>query len=275
MRYQFRVTDFAKGTLTELNAAEARFAAVLSRPRSIALAGIVGLTALGWAALGLMIADSTGTIWQALCRPASAAGWTAALLAAPMWVAMAPAMMLPTAGPMILTYAEIADTAARKGEPVVSPLVLMAGYLAVWLGFALGAAALQGLLAHAGLLDAGKAGTLVAGVIFVGSGLYQFTALKQACLTKCQRPFPFFFANWTTERRGVLRLGLRQGLTCLGCCWAIMLLMLAVGAMNVVWMAALGVLMTIEKMTSTEKFSEALGVAFVVLGCGLAVVSVL
>jgi predicted metal-binding membrane protein len=179
MRYQFRVTDFAKGTLTDLNAAEARFAAVLSRPRPIALAGIVGLTALGWVALGLMIADSTGPIWQALCRPASAAGWTAALLAAPMWIAMAPAMMLPTAGPMILAYAEIADTAARKGEPVVSPLVLMAGYLAVWLGFALAAAALQGLLAHAGLLD----GTLAAGVIFVGSGLYQFTALKQACLT--------------------------------------------------------------------------------------------
>ena len=112
------------------------------------------------------------------------------------------------------------------------------------------------MLAHAGLLDGGKAGTLVGGMIFVGSGLYQFSALKQACLTKCQRPFPFFFANWTTEASGVLRLGLRQGLTCLGCCWAIMLLMFAVGAMNVVWMAALGVLMTIEKMTTTANSAK-------------------
>jgi predicted metal-binding membrane protein len=185
------------------------------------------------------------------------------------------AMMLPTAGPMILTYSEIADTAARKGETVVSPLVLAAGYLAVWLGFALAAASLQAALAHVGLLKGGKAGPLLAGAIFLGAGFYQFSTLKQACLTKCQRPFPFFFANWTTERFGVLRLGLRQGMTCLGCCWAMMLLMLAVGSMNVVWMAGLGVVMTIEKMTSTERFSEAVGVALLAFGGVLIVASVL
>ena len=183
-----------------------------------------------------------------------------------MWVAMVLAMMLPTAAPMILTYAEIADTAAAKGEPVVSPLVLAAGYLAVWLGFAFEAATLQGTLARAGLLDGGDAGPWLAGAIFIGAGLYQFSALKHACLTQCQRPFPFFFANWTTERLGVLRLGLRQGATCLGCCWAMMLLMLAVGAMNVVWMAALGVVMTIEKLTSTDRFSKAVGLALLALG---------
>ena len=93
------------------------------------------------------------------------------------------------------------------------------------------------------------------------AGLYQFSALKQACLTLCQRPFPFFFANWTTKPRGVFRLGLRQGMYCLGCCWAMMLVMFAVGAMNVVWMAALGVLMTIEKMTTTRAVQPAVGVA--------------
>ena len=98
---------------------------------------------------------------------------------------------------------------------------------------------------------------LFGGAIFLGAGLYQFSALKQACLTLCQRPFPFFFANWTTERSGVFRLGLRQGMLCLGCCWAMMLVMFAVGAMNVVWMAALGVLMTIEKLSTTARFSEA------------------
>ena len=95
------------------------------------------------------------------------------------------------------------------------------------------------------------AGALFSGALFVGAGLYQFSALKHACLTLCQRPFPFFFANWTTEPRGVFRLGLRQGLYCLGCCWAMMLVMFAVGAMNVVWMAALGIVMTVEKMTAT------------------------
>ena len=136
------------------------------------------------------------------------------------------------------------------------------------------AASLQWLLARAGLLDGGSVGRLVGGTIFLGAGLYQFSALKQACLTLCQRPFPFFFSNWTTEPSGVLRLGLRQGMICLGCCWAMMVLMFAVGAMNVVWMAALGVLMTIEKLATTARFSEAVGFVFVAVGFGMVVLSV-
>jgi len=189
-------------------------------------------------------------------------------------MAMTLAMMLPAAGPMILTYAEIADTAARKREPVVSTLVLTAGYVAVWLGVALVAASLQFTLARAGLLDGGSVGRLIGGTIFLGAGLYQFSAFKQACLTICQRPFPFFFSNWTTETSGVFQLGMRQGLVCLGCCWAMMLVMFAVGAMNVVWMAGLGVLMTIEKLTTTPRFSEIVGFAFVSIGFGMVVSSV-
>jgi predicted metal-binding membrane protein len=190
-----------------------------------------------------------------------------------MWVAMVLAMMLPTAGPMILTYAEIADTAGRQREPVVSPLILTAGYVAVWLGFALIAACLQWCLTRAELFEGGSVGRVIGGALFVGAGLYQFSALKRACLTLCQRPFPFFFANWTTERSGVLRLGLRQGMLCLGCCWALMGLMFALGAMNVVWMAALGVLMTIEKLSTTARWSEMFGLAFVAVGSVMIVLS--
>ena len=75
--------------------------------------------------------------------------------------------------------------------------------------------------------------------------------------------------NWTEKPRGVFRLGMRQGLSCLGCCWAMMLVMFAAGAMNVVWMAALGVLMTIEKMMTTPRFSHAVGIAFVAIGLGV------
>jgi predicted metal-binding membrane protein len=188
-----------------------------------------------------------------------------------MWVAMTLAMMLPTAAPMVLTYAEIADTAAHKGEPAASPLSLTAGYAAVWIGFAAVATALQFALTQFALLDAGRANTWLAGAIFLAAGLYQFSKLKHACLTQCQRPFPFFFANWTAEPRGVFLLGLRQGLSCLGCCWAMMLVMFAAGAMSVIWMAALGVLMTVEKMTTTARFSHAVGIAFVAIGLGIAV----
>ena len=275
MRYCFPVTDFIHDhSLRHLSETEARVSAVLAQPKRIALGCIAALTAFGWLALGLMSASSP-LDWQALCQPFALGGFGELALAAPMWMAMTLAMMLPTAGPMILTYAEIADTAARKREPVVSPIVLTMGYVVVWLGFALAAASLQWALARAGLLNGGSVGRLAGGTLFLGAGLYQFSALKQACLTLCQRPFPFFFSNWTTQRSGVFQLGLRQGLLCLGCCWAMMALMLALGAMNVVWMAALGVLMTIEKLSTTARFSEAVGFGFVAVGFGMIVWSVM
>jgi predicted metal-binding membrane protein len=275
MRYLCGVSDFTHDHLvSHLPVAAARLSGALARPKRIAVGCVVVLTALGWMALGLITANFHDS-WEALCRPMPGAGWSGLLLAMPMWVAMTLVMMLPTAGPMIVTYAEIADTAMRKGEPVVSPLVLTAGYVAVWFGFAVAAALTQWTLARAGMVDGGSVGRLVGGALFLGAGLYQFSALKQACLSQCQRPFPFFFSNWTDRPAGVFRLGLRQGLFCLGCCWAMMLLMFAVGAMNVVWMAALGVLMTIEKLATTVRFSEALGFVFAATGFGMIVWSVM
>jgi predicted metal-binding membrane protein len=275
MRYLCLVTDFIHERLvTHLSAPELRLTKTMAQPKRIALACVVVLTALGWIALGLM-ASNLQPGWQVLCRPAGAAGLSGLAVIVPMWAAMILVMMLPTAGPMIVTYAEIADTATRQGEPAVSPLVLSAGYTAVWLGFAVIAGCAQWMLARQGLLDGGSVGRHVGGTVFLGAGLYQFSALKQSCLAECQRPFPFFFANWTTERAGVLRLGLRQGMFCLGCCWAMMLLTFAVGTMNVVWMAALGVLMTIEKLLTTPRFSKALGLVFATIGFGLIVWSVI
>jgi predicted metal-binding membrane protein len=266
MRYRPLVSDLAhQHSFDHLSVPEARLSAALSRPRIIAIGCVVTLTGLGWLTIGLMSVQSPLS-WQMLCQPSAVGSGAGLALTTLMWVAMTLAMMLPTAGPMILTYAEIADTAARKREAVVSPLVLTAGYVTVWLGFALAAALLQWLVSRAELLDVVGAAWPAAGVLFVGAGLYQFSSLKKACLTLCQRPFPFFFANWTTERTGVLWLGMRQGMICLGCCWAMMGLMFAVGAMNVVWMAALGVVMMIEKLSTTVRFSQAVGVVFVAIG---------
>ena len=274
MRYRFPMSGLAhEHSLDHLSAPEARLSAALSQPRFIAIGCVVTLTALGWLAIGLMSAKSPLS-WQMLCQPGAAGGGAELAVAGLMWMAMTLAMMLPTAGPMILTYAEIADTATQKREPVVSPLVLTVGYVAVWLGFAMLAACLQWTVGRAGLPDNGSVGRLAGGVLFVGAGLYQFSSLKQACLTQCQRPFPFFFANWTTEPSGVLWFGLRQGALCLGCCWAMMALMFALGAMNVVWMAALGVVMTIEKLSTTARFSQMVGGVFVAIGSVLVASSV-
>src|SRR5215212_2549739 len=213
-------------------------ARLLARPKNIAILCLAVLASTGWAALGLMLADIS--LLAALCRPsfgANATGIAYATVVFGMWCAMALAMMLGTAALL---------------------------------------ATLQLILARLSLLDpgTGSAGPLFSGAVFLLAGLYQFSALKLACVTQCQHPFRFFFANWTAEPAAVFRLGLRQGLYCLGCCWAMMLLMFAVGVMNVVWMAALGTVMAIEKISTTTRFSRALGIVFISAGAALILTSV-
>jgi predicted metal-binding membrane protein len=248
-------------------------ASLLSQPRLIALGCMSILTTCGWIYL-VWIAMAKGqpgaAAWlDAICRaaPVAAIGIETASVVAAMWLAMTLAMMLPSAGPMILTYAEIADTALRKGETIVSPHVLIAGYLAVWFGFAALATFVQiglGLIAAWPLMAAAAAPA--SAILFLVAGFYQFSALKQACLRACQQPFSFFFLNWTDRTSGVFRLGVRQGLYCLGCCWAMMLLMLVAGAMNLFWMALLGLIMLVEKMTVAPYVGRAVGVAFIAAG---------
>jgi predicted metal-binding membrane protein len=253
---------------SHLSAAAGRLGAIFARPQVLAAICVVALAGLGWLALGLMV-SSTGA-FEALCRPLTSGAWSAGGFAvvASMWSAMTLAMMLPSAAPMILTYAEIAHTAARKGERIVSPLTLAAGYALVWLGFAAVATLAQFIFTRAALLDTGMAPAngLFSGAIFLAAGAYQFSAIKHACLTQCQRPFPFFFKHWATTPRGVFRLGLTQGLYCLGCCWAMMLLMFAVGVMNVIWMAGLGMVMTVEKLGTDRRFTHAVGVVLIAVG---------
>jgi predicted metal-binding membrane protein len=258
---------------------------IFARPKVLAAICVIVLAGLGWLYLALMLAGMGGSfeafgsgLVQALCQPLADGSWSAASIAmvGSMWGAMTLAMMLPSAAPMILTYAGIADTAARKGEQIVSPFALAGGYTAVWLGFSVIATLLQLMFMQAALLDTSMASTggLFSGVIFVGAGLYQFSALKHACLTRCQQPFPFFFTNWATTLGGVFRLGLKQGLYCLGCCWAMMMVMFAVGVMNVIWMAGLGIVMTIEKMLTGRRFTHAVGAVLIAVGFGVVLAAI-
>ena len=284
----------AEHDFSHLPPAAGRLGAAFARPKLVAAACVISLAALGWLYLALMVAgmgdfgalgpgmgalDFFPRAIAALCRPmfGVAAGWSVSgvALVALMWAAMVLAMMLPSAAPMIFTYAGIADTAARKGERIVSPFVIAAGYTVVWLGFALLATLTQLALTRAAMLDSGmvSASPLFAGAIFIGAGLYQFSALKHACLTQCRQPFPFFFAHWETAPGGVFGLGLKQGLFCLGCCWAMMLVMFAVGVMNVIWMAALAIVMTLEKIGSGSRLTYGLGAALIAIGAGFVLVS--
>jgi predicted metal-binding membrane protein len=292
-------------------AVEASLQRALGRPKVAAVICVVTLASTGWLYLGFAIAQMIdvnsvgGAAGMTFLELAAAGRWgdfgrlTLEALCLPtrgqaafvpggiaefglstmidcgliffMWCAMALAMMLPSAGPMILTYAEIAETAARKGEIVVSPRVLMAGFLAIWLGFALCLTLLQFGLMRAMLIDRHMALTtpLLSSGILLAAGAYQFSALKHACLTKCQQPLPFFFAHGSTIPKRIFRLGARQGLYCLGCCWAMMLIMFAVGVMNIAWMALVGIIMSIEKLLTTPGLSHAAGVGLMLGGATL------
>ncbi len=287
------MAETANNSLPNLSPAASRLGAAFARPKRLAVICVIALVGLGWLYLALLTAAMSGpagtwvagtwpisswasNTWAVICgstfgvalMPDGVWGVSGFALIALMWGAMTLAMMLPSASPMILTYAEIADTAARKGEAVVSPFVLAAGYTLVWFGFAALATIAQYALTRAAILDPGMASVsgLFSGAIFVAAGVYQFSDLKHACLRQCRSPFPFFFTNWATTPRGVFKLGLRQGLFCLGCCWAMMLVMFAVGIMNVVWMAALGIVMTLEKMGTGKRFTYAIGVLLIAGG---------
>lgn len=264
------MSEAADHNLSHLPPAVRRLGATFTRPKVLAVICVVALAGLGWLAVGLLYSGMGvfDALCQSLAMPHGTWGVSGFAIVALMWGVMTLAMMLPSASPMILTYAEIADTAARKHERIVSPFVLAAGYTLVWLGFATITTLAQFAFTRAALLDTGmqSANGLFSGAIFIGAGVYQFSALKHACLTQCQTPFPFFFANWVTTPRGVFRLGVKQGLYCLGCCWAMMLVMFGVGVMNVIWMAGLGAVMTFEKIGTGKRLTYAVGVALVVAG---------
>lgn len=196
------------------------------------------------------------------------AAWFLSLWA--MWLLMALATMLPSALPVIRTYCEIADTAAQKGERVVHPLMLVAGYVAVWAIAALLYAAAAYLLAGPSV---SAANGLVAPVTLALAGAYQFTGLKQACLDKCRNPFAVLFSRWSTKPSRVFRLGLEQGLWCLGCCWALMLVMIAVGIMNIFWMALIGLFAVLEKQWDDRVPGRVAGAILLVWAALLGIVS--
>ncbi len=212
----------------------------------------------------------------ALCAPVTTV-WSLADWATvgAMWVAMVAAMMLPSALPVLLTYADLAGEHAGRGERVVSPVVLALGYLATWIVYAIVATLAQGVLTQARLLTpAGVPVSLVlTGTTLIAAGLYQFSPLKLGCLERCRAPFPYFADRWSDRTGVVFRQGIEQGIDCLGCCWALMGVMFAVGVMNVVWIALLGVFAVIEKVTTSVAISRAIGIGLVLWGLGLLALS--
>jgi predicted metal-binding membrane protein len=245
--------------------ADVAIEAVLRRDRAIVAAALVILTALAWAYVWWLAADmEMGGMdmsgfrmipaGMGLMMPAYAP-WTAMEFAFVfvMWVVMMIGMMTPSAAPMILIYARVSRQAAQQAKPLAASAYFAAGYLVTWIGFALVATPAQWALERAALLTPMMAGAsdILGGVVLIAAGLYQWTPLKDACLRQCQAPWWFIqrHGGFRPDARGALALGVRHGSYCIGCCWALMALLFVGGVMNVLWIAAIAILVLAEKVT--------------------------
>ena len=208
---------------------------VAMRARIGVVALLFGLAAIAWWSTAGRMADmdaGPGTDLGTL-------GWFVGI-----WVVMMAAMMFPSVSPTVALYARM-----RRGRDAVAPLLFAGGYLAVW--------SAAGVAAY-GLFRAGRAvlgdqlawdsgGRWLAGAILMVAALYELTPAKNACLSKCRSPLGYLMGSWRDGRAGALRMGAGHGAWCLGCCWALMAALFALGVMSIAWTAVVAGVIALEK----------------------------
>jgi len=191
--------------------------------------------------------------------------WPYLAATALMWLVMMIAMMVPAVLPMVVVYRGV-----YRGHDVgFATAAFVFGYFAAWSMFALVAALLQWWLHTRGLIDGMSfaASARAAAVLFLLAGLYQLSALKEACLARCRSPLGFFMADWRDGVTGAFGMGARHGAYCIGCCWMLMALMFAGGTMSVLTMAALSALILAERVLPAGPWPARLpGVALLAFG---------
>jgi predicted metal-binding membrane protein len=234
---------------------DAAINAVLRRDRTIVLSAIVAVTALAWAyvlwlaanmdmGMGSSMGTSMGNTMSgmgAMLKPAFRP-WSVIDFAYMfvMWAVMMVGMMMPSVTPMVLLYANVGRKAAENGRPLAATGWFVAGYLLAWTAFSLAATVAQWQLSRLALLTV---------------GLYQWSPLKDACLTQCQSPLGFLISRggFSASSWGSLRLGAEHGSLCVGCCWVLMVLLFVGGVMNLLWIAGLMIFVLLEKIIPTGR----------------------
>lgn len=246
---------------------------LLRRDRLLVAAGLALAVLLSWSWLVPMARDMYGSMTGAAAWM-MAGEWdlpyAAAMLG--MWATMMLGMMLPSAAPTILLYARVARTAAQAQKAVVQSYVFAAGYLLVWATFSLASTVLQWLLSRAGLLSPMMETTAPAlgASILLTAGIYQLTPLKRSCLGRCRAPAEYIAGNWRDGVSGALRMGLRHGAYCLGCCWVLMLLLFFGGVMSLTWIALLAIVVLLEKLLPLGDVAGRVG-GWLLIAAGLVV----
>jgi predicted metal-binding membrane protein len=223
--------------------------AALRRDRLIVSAGLLTLVGLAWAYIVHLANIMPSHMGMAMpqARPWNA-GETAVL--AVMWTVMMVAMMIPSAAPVILLFANISRRRRIQGVPAAPVSLFVLGYLMTWTGYAVLAALVQSLAHSAALLSPAMASAspLLGGGILLLAGVYQWLPVKGACLSHCRSPLGFLSTEWREGVSGALIMGFRHGSYCVGCCWALMLLLFVAGVMNLLWVLAIAGFVLAEKV---------------------------
>ena len=227
-----------------------------ARSRLALVALLFALAAIGWwSTAGRMQGMDNGP-WTAL----GTVGWFLGV-----WVVMMAAMMFPSLAPTVALYSRM----TRQRSPSL-PVLFIAGYLVTWAA----AGGLAFAIARAGGRIAGdvlaweRAGRWVAGATLLGAAVYELTPLKDVCLAKCRSPLGFLLGSWRDGRVGALQMGASNGAWCIGCCWALMASLFALGVMSVAWMAFVAALIATEKTLPWRRVAT-YGTAAILLALGV------
>ena len=206
-----------------------------ARTRLGLIATLFALAAVGWWWTVQQMRGMDAGPWTHL----GAAGWFLGV-----WVLMMAAMMFPSVSPTVALYSRM-----TSDQSLARPLVFALGYLLTWTaaGVVVLVAALAGGRVVGGVLAWDRAGRWVAAATLIVAALYELTPLKEACLGKCRSPLGLLLGSWRDGSTGALRMGAKNGAWCVGCCWALMASLFALGIMSAVWMAVVAGLIALEK----------------------------
>jgi predicted metal-binding membrane protein len=227
--------------------------------------GVLAMSLVGWAFLAWLVVDMDHPVAQLTMPDSSSWSFASVLAIWLMWALMMAAMMLPSALPMILTFAHLGTRGAERART----RSFVAAYLVVWLAFSAAATALQWALQAIDWVNPMivSSSALLTALLLLIAGVYQFSPLKKVCLSRCRTPLGFLLGEWRPGVSGAFVMGVRHGLFCVGCCWALMALLFVGGVMNLAWIAALSVVVAIEKLAPRgERVAAVLGVALIAAG---------
>jgi predicted metal-binding membrane protein len=235
---------------------------IFKRDRIVVVAALAAITFLAW---GYMAYEARAMYHTGICCCAGmnmsgpdTSAWNAATLIPLflMWAEMMVAMMIPSAAPMILTFAMVQRKRREQERPFVPTAIFLLGYLLVWTTFSALAAIAQWILHAKALLSPLMVSTspILGGILLIVAGIFQWTPLKNVCLTHCRSPLSFLMTGWREGKFGAFATGLKHGAYCTGCCWILMALLFVAGVMNIWWIAIIAVFVLVEKVAPKGLF---------------------